>query len=42
MMRGAPGLTFADPTQIETVKKELGITAPQEPASWGKHAAGVA
>ena len=36
MMRGAPSLTFADPTQIETVKKELGITAPQEPA-WTKY-----
>lgn len=36
MMRGAPSLTFADPMQIETVKKELGITAPQEPA-WTKY-----
>jgi hypothetical protein len=37
MMRGGPGLKFADPAQIETLKKELGITTAQEPA-WTKYA----
>lgn len=37
MMRGGPGLTFADPAQLETLKKELGITTAQEPA-WSKYA----
>jgi hypothetical protein len=36
MMGGAPGAIFADPAQIETLKKELGITATQEPA-WTKY-----
>lgn len=37
MMHGGPGLTYADPAQIETLKKELGITSAQEPA-WAKYA----
>jgi hypothetical protein len=40
MMQGGPGLTLADPAQIETLKKELGITAAQEPA-WTKYAKAV-
>lgn len=36
MMGGTPGAIFADPAQIETLKKELGITATQEPA-WTKY-----
>jgi hypothetical protein len=36
MMNGAPGAVFADPAQIDTLKKELGITATQEPA-WIKY-----
>ena len=31
-----PGLTFTDPTQIEGLKRELGITTAQEPA-WNKY-----
>ncbi len=37
MMSGAPGAIFANQVQIETLKKELGITATQEPA-WTKYA----
>jgi hypothetical protein len=40
MMRGGPSLTFADPAQIETLKKELGITSAQEPA-WTKYAKAI-
>ena len=40
MMQGGPGLTFADPAQIETLKKELGITSAQEPA-WTKYAKAI-
>lgn len=36
MTGGTPGAIFADPAQIETLKKELGITATQEPA-WTKY-----
>lgn len=36
MMSGAPSAIFADPAQIETLKKELDITAAQEPA-WTKY-----
>jgi hypothetical protein len=36
MMSDAPGAIFADPAQIETLKKELGITATQEPG-WTKY-----
>ncbi len=36
MMQEGPGLTFADPTQIEGLKRELGITTAQEPA-WNKY-----
>lgn len=36
MMSGTPAAIFADPAQIETVKKEIGITAAQEPA-WTKY-----
>lgn len=36
-MRGGPGFTQFDPAQIETLKKELTITAAQEPA-WTKYA----
>jgi hypothetical protein len=39
MMGGAPG-AFADPAQLETLKKELSITAAQEPA-WTKYAKAV-
>ena len=37
MMFGGAGPTFADPAQIETLKKELAITSAQEPA-WTKYA----
>jgi hypothetical protein len=37
MMGGASGFTFAYPAQIETLKKDLNITAAQEPA-WAKYA----
>src|SRR5665647_686659 len=37
MMFGGAGPTFADPAQIETLKKDLGITSAQEPA-WTKYA----
>ena len=37
MMHKGPGSAFADPTQIETLKGELGITAAQEVA-WNKYA----
>jgi hypothetical protein len=37
MMGGASGFAFADPAQIETLKKDLNITAAQEPA-WAKYA----
>jgi hypothetical protein len=40
MMFGGAGPTFADPAQIETLKKELGITSAQEPA-WTKYAKAV-
>jgi hypothetical protein len=36
MMSGVPSAIFADPAQIETLKKEIGITAAQEPA-WTKY-----
>jgi len=36
MMGGAPAAIFADPAQIETLKKEIGITVAQEPA-WTKY-----
>ncbi len=36
MMGGTPGAIFADPAQIETLKKELAITLTQEPA-WAKY-----
>lgn len=36
MMSGAPGVIFSDPARIETLKKEIGITAAQEPA-WTKY-----
>jgi hypothetical protein len=36
-MQGGPGLAFTDPTQVDTLKRELGITATQEPA-WSKYA----
>jgi hypothetical protein len=36
MMGGAPAAIFADPAQLETLKKELGITTAQEPA-WTKY-----
>lgn len=39
MMGGAPG-AFADPAQLETLKKELSITAAQEPA-WTKYTKAV-
>jgi hypothetical protein len=39
-MRGGPGFAQFDPAQIETFKKELGITAAQEPA-WTKYAKAV-
>lgn len=35
-MHGGSGLTQFDPTQIDTLKTELGITAAQEPA-WTKY-----
>jgi hypothetical protein len=37
MMGGGSGFAFADPAQIETLKKDLNITAAQEPA-WAKYA----
>jgi hypothetical protein len=40
MMRGGPGVTFADPAQIDTLKKELSITTAQEPA-WTKYAKAI-
>ena len=40
IMRGGAGLTFADPTQIDRLKGELGITAAQEPA-WTKYAKAI-
>jgi len=40
MMFGGAGPTFADPAQIETLKKELGITSAQEPA-WTKYAKAI-
>lgn len=40
MMYGGPSQTFADPAQIETLKKELGITSAQEPA-WTKYAKAI-
>ena len=39
-MRGGPGFTQFDPAQIETLKKELTITAAQEPA-WTKYAKSI-
>jgi len=36
MMSGTPAAIFADPARIETLKKEIGITAAQEPA-WTKY-----
>jgi hypothetical protein len=36
MGHGGPGLVFTDPTQIETLKSQLGITAAQESA-WAKY-----
>jgi len=39
-MHGGPGFAQFDPAQIETFKKELGITAAQEPA-WTKYAKAV-
>ena len=38
--RGGPGFTQFDPAQIETLKKELTITAAQEPA-WTKYAKSI-
>lgn len=35
-MRGGPGFTQADPAQLDALKKEIGITAAQEPA-WAKY-----
>jgi hypothetical protein len=40
MMHGRPGATFADPTRLETLKAELGITATQETA-WNTYAKAV-
>jgi len=40
MMGGTPGAIFADPAQIETLKKELGITATQESA-WTKYTSAI-
>jgi hypothetical protein len=40
MMGGAPAAIFADPAQLETLKKEIGITAAQEPA-WTKYTTAV-
>lgn len=40
MMHGRAGLGFSDPTQLETLKTELKITASQEQA-WGKYAKAV-
>ena len=34
--RQGPGLALADPTQIDALKRELGITTAQEPA-WNKY-----
>lgn len=36
MMPGGPGLAFADPTQIESLKKQLDITTAQD-APWSKY-----
>jgi hypothetical protein len=36
-MHGGPGSTFADPTQIDNLKSELGI-APAQEAAWTKYA----
>ncbi|HVR55981.1 MAG TPA: Spy/CpxP family protein refolding chaperone [Pseudolabrys sp.] len=36
MMSGAPAAIFSDPARIETLKKDIGITAAQEPA-WIKY-----
>jgi LTXXQ motif family protein len=36
MMSGAPAAIFSDPARIEMLKKEIGITAAQEPA-WTKY-----
>jgi hypothetical protein len=40
MMHGRQGAAFADPTQLETLKTELGITATQE-AAWNTYAKAV-
>jgi hypothetical protein len=40
MMHGRASLALADPAQLETLKTELKITAPQEQA-WGKYAKAV-
>lgn len=40
MMGGAPAAIFADPAQLDTLKKEIGITAAQEPA-WTKYTKAV-
>jgi hypothetical protein len=40
MMSEASGAIFADPAQLETLKKEIGITAAQEPA-WTKYTKAV-
>ncbi len=37
VLHGWPGSAFADPAQIETLKRELGITAAQE-VGWNKYA----
>jgi hypothetical protein len=36
MHRQGPGLALTDPTQLDALKRELGITAAQEPA-WSKY-----
>jgi hypothetical protein len=35
-----PSFSFGDPTQIESLKREIGITAAQEPA-WNKYAKAI-
>ena len=40
MLHKGPGSAFADPTQIETLRGELGITAAQD-AAWGKYVKAV-
>lgn len=35
-MRGGPGLALAEPAQLDALKKDIGITAAQEPA-WTKY-----